>query len=498
MNHLPTELLVEIFALSCDIGSPPGFTKIKPAVAYNAVEEPHPTSCSTNLVLSLHQCPILAISQVCRDWRDVSLASPQLWSRIEIREELKSATGRRVDVLERLLELLLPRSGKLPLDIVLEFTEFSNDNHEFQSPSMEIQSARLFYPLFPLLCNETYRWRTVHFCMHRHITVSFGTNTLWPRELEVPKLEYLHIHSLGDWDHAGWTSRSFGIDISSAPLLHTLIFTGYSFRGSSLIPLSSLRLLQFHGGERSLAGPSTHLIIREDAAYEHLHPQIDESPCLARVFDLRRSSFWLGQVFRAFEMPNLVELAVELEKGEIHSLNLHCEDLIALLRQSSAGSITHFMLARFFLTDAILLEIIKELPALTHLAIGERFSDNTFEEAVPSIDDDYPDIDESVEFPLTTSFFRGLPERLKEVHFAFHAGIGVEDIPSFLDILQVMSEYGHLQYAWLIVPKFTSDLDNAHIMERVNQSSLRCRLDWTDIDIERNKECCGIGKWIIT
>jgi len=143
--------------------------------------------------------------------------------------------------------------------------------------------------------------------------------------------------------------------------------------------------------------------------------------------------------------------------------------------------------------------MIKELPALTHLVIGERFSDDTFEEGVPSLDDDYPDIDESiVEFPLTASFFRGLPERLKEVHFAFHAGIGVEDIPRFLDILQVMSEYGHLQYAWLIAPKFTSDLDNAHIMERVNQSSLRCRLDWTDVDIEQNKECCGIGKWIVT
>ncbi|KAK7451299.1 hypothetical protein VKT23_012640 [Stygiomarasmius scandens] len=122
MKYLPTELLDEIFSLSCGIGESSGFSNIQPEGLSDYVQLP------TTPPSSLDGSPILVISAVCKDWRVISLASRRLWSKIEIREELRSASRDRIHALKNLLKFHLARSGEYSLDIVFEFTEFSIRN----------------------------------------------------------------------------------------------------------------------------------------------------------------------------------------------------------------------------------------------------------------------------------------------------------------------------------------------------------------------------------
>jgi len=210
--------------------------------------------------------------------------------------------------------------------------------------------------------------------------------------------------------------------------------------------------------------------------------------CLAKAFDLQTSSFALETTLYSFNLPNLVELAVELPKKERMSLKLPHVALKVLLRRSNASSVTYLMLARFYLSDSILMEILKQLPVITHLAVGERYLDIDPEYSGSEV---YP---ADTKFPLTASLFNQLPKTLEEIHLAFHADIALGDISALLNILKLrLEQFGLLQYVWLVVSK--SDSDITYVVEGMNKDGLDCKLDQTDIDTEEAKECCGIGKW---
>ncbi|KAK7451298.1 hypothetical protein VKT23_012639 [Stygiomarasmius scandens] len=258
--------------------------------------------------------------------------------------------------------------------------------------------------------------------------------------------------------------------------------------------LPSLRVLHFRTQCRwveKLAGPSTYLTLRNICVSSMISSEESSHPvtCLAKAFDLQTSSFALETTLYSFNLPNLVELAVELPKKERMSLELPHVALKVLLRRSNASSVTHLMLAQFYLSDVILMEILKQLPAITHLAVGERFLDvNPAEDARSEV---YLG---SAKFPLTASLFNQLPKTLKEIHFAFHADIALGDISALLDILKLrLEQFGLLQYVWLVVSK--SDSDITRVVEGMNKNGLDCKLDRTDTDTEMVKECCGIGKW---
>ncbi|KAK7451297.1 hypothetical protein VKT23_012638 [Stygiomarasmius scandens] len=499
MEYLPTELLNEIFFLSCGIGQSSGFSNIQPEAGLSDHVRPPATP-----LLSLDESSILVISAVCKDWRVISLASQRLWSKVEIREELRSTSRDRIHTLKNLLKLHLARSGEYPLDIVFEFTEFSTfnssmdweDDYPWDSNDDRITQAgkvRLFYPLFQLLCNETQRWKSAHLCLYRTMTLSYRSG--WPHELDVPLLEHLHIHAIGHEDDCVGIRPS--ISICSAPVLHTFICTGSilacTTTSNSGNFLPSLRVLHFHSQCRwveKLAGPSTRLTFRDICVSSMISSEEDSHPvtCLARAFDLRTSSFALENTLYSFNLPNLVELAVELPKEERMSLKLPHVALKVLLRRSNASSVTHLMLARFYLSDVILMEILKQLPAITHLAVGERYSDIDPEYSGSEV---YP---ADAKFPLTASLFNQLPKTLKEIHLAFHVNITLEDILALLDILNLrVGHSGILRYLWLIVAK--SDSRITRVVEGMNKDGLDCELDQTSIDTEKAKECCGIGKW---
>ncbi|KAF7308985.1 F-box domain-containing protein [Mycena kentingensis (nom. inval.)] len=122
---LPTELTAHIFSLS--------------------IESPHIGTSTYHLN---HRHPFF-LGAVCRQWRDVSLATHSLWAKFEIHPPMGYLEGPS-DAVDRMLQILrcyLQRAGSNPLDIFIEGTaSVDSDNLRVEPETM----SRIYYMLRPL------------------------------------------------------------------------------------------------------------------------------------------------------------------------------------------------------------------------------------------------------------------------------------------------------------------------------------------------------------
>src|SRR5271154_57926 len=95
---------------------------------------------------SQHRSP-LKLAMICKDWRDIALSLPKLWSSIYIR----ATNNKHVHPSLPLLQLWLARSQSLPLF-------FSFEIWEHTQPS---SSNKLLMQFWNLLIPHAYRWHTV-------------------------------------------------------------------------------------------------------------------------------------------------------------------------------------------------------------------------------------------------------------------------------------------------------------------------------------------------
>ncbi|KAJ8079406.1 hypothetical protein PM082_021914 [Marasmius tenuissimus] len=96
---LPLEILFEIFSLAVD----------------------------TNVVLGrrgVRRLGAISLSSVCVKWRTAALSLPGIWARITLYFPPKRLEERKLQKAKRYLEALLERSGKVQLEVVIEFHRF--------------------------------------------------------------------------------------------------------------------------------------------------------------------------------------------------------------------------------------------------------------------------------------------------------------------------------------------------------------------------------------
>ncbi|KAG6864693.1 hypothetical protein C0991_007834 [Blastosporella zonata] len=150
VNRLPIEVLVNIFlATPCDHiydrwERRPAHSGGVPRMAF------HEGSSADPMILS----------QVCRQWREVTTSSPTLWSSIYI---LSSDKGQPVP----LLKCWLQRSGNNPLSI--RFVE-SVVGHAAHDDSLPFPQSIFTKDIIPLLVAEAHRWRAIDFTFSRQVS----------------------------------------------------------------------------------------------------------------------------------------------------------------------------------------------------------------------------------------------------------------------------------------------------------------------------------------
>ncbi|TDL15817.1 hypothetical protein BD410DRAFT_808615 [Rickenella mellea] len=151
---------------------------------------------------SLHQSPLI-LGRVCRLWREISLATPRLWCRIQLGDMRSTRDAYYSPLycrdLERdslTLQEWLRRSGNCPLSIGICYDECHGSEIDFIQKTMEI--AILYI----------HRWK--HFTTHLP-TALFSWNVIFPMlEMAKPDLEGLHLIAddafSEEWD---WCPRYF-------------------------------------------------------------------------------------------------------------------------------------------------------------------------------------------------------------------------------------------------------------------------------------------------
>ena len=119
------------------------------------------------------------VTVVCNAWRNITLATPQLWNSFTIRlHPLKPAS------IQNLTETYLKRSGTLPLAIQIEM----HRNEELSKPPYA-----MFYPIFDRLNAHSHRWDTLVL----RIPFSLSTRLTGSPSSAAPRLDSLTIRTTG-------------------------------------------------------------------------------------------------------------------------------------------------------------------------------------------------------------------------------------------------------------------------------------------------------------
>ncbi|THU83514.1 hypothetical protein K435DRAFT_971537 [Dendrothele bispora CBS 962.96] len=360
INDFPSELFFHIFSLTCDIDSPISF--------------------QTTISCGIGHAQILVLGQVCSRWRSIVISDSRLWSRIIICEQLGRVSPQRAMQIQAYANLHVTRSGNIPLDILVEFTECTAN--QYDTDFVTYTDYDELFNIYELLFAVARRWRNVALCIDLDI---FGNDFTphWP--CRFPFLETLHVHLF----RGPWVDRSSEfiplIQISSAPRLKVLAHTGFGAvirgpvndrpRAPLLASIRSLTVSDVIAEESlKLASPATTVTlrsIRKNVAANTMR-------CLAR--EVRFSPVHangrsiLDHLFHSLTFPNITKLhfdALPNPKEPLCRIPFPREDFAFLLGRSSNFTLTHFVLINMSITDSDLLYLFFHMDNLTHLALGE-------------------------------------------------------------------------------------------------------------------------------
>ena len=165
INHLPIEILGDIFLLCILQGSPAALCRPK------------------------HDLAPLSVSQVCRHWRETALEVPSLWC------SLAPPHG-AVALHPEFSKVWLARSRNLPLSLHLAPLL----SHGTRIPEKDAHSSKIF----EIFLNEMHRWRTISLVLNENLARQFIATV----DEKAKILEELELYFIGN-------TRNLSVEISS-------------------------------------------------------------------------------------------------------------------------------------------------------------------------------------------------------------------------------------------------------------------------------------------
>jgi hypothetical protein len=273
IRRFPTELIARIMHLTLDIDD------------WELDEEDQNIPFKDGDVISY--CDVMdttvgawALSQVCQNWRDITLSYPRLWSRISVEFPLHNHLP-----LE-LINTSLDRSGSCPLHVLLALAYAERDDSELAIQREQLEWKDINVPVLDRLLYTSDRWLSataIDIVLWRDNAPAPSLPSLrslrlsgqtWDTSLSAfshpPSLKYLNFQ-FDDYDFSSFTN--VGRDLlgriqylclgdlpSSSPFplqyfssLQTLAFYGYSWlpSGTILSDLRSLDIAHIRDGSHS-------------------------------------------------------------------------------------------------------------------------------------------------------------------------------------------------------------------------------------------------------
>ena len=167
---------------------------------------------------------ILSLSQVCRYWREIALATPGMWTSIPALRKWQSDDP-EPEAFIHLLRTFIERSGNSPIHVTVHITRlFKNLNHSNQLES----------PCLDILAFHCHRWKTAILHVDRAIVRRLGA-------LYTPVLESLNFRCRCP----GWMAMS-GLQLPqlhlSAPCLTHAIVDSWQSHSFLKLPCGNLRI----------------------------------------------------------------------------------------------------------------------------------------------------------------------------------------------------------------------------------------------------------------
>ncbi|KAF9457777.1 hypothetical protein BDZ94DRAFT_1227394 [Collybia nuda] len=300
INRMPVEILGEIF-IHC-------LGEIDPARTGSS-----PTSLSPSPLADPQ-----TLGEVCRFWRDVTLSTPSLWSKIWIYQPQRSQVRR--------VEMWLNRSREYPLNIrIIQLPGgVTHDNHAAADK------------ILSLLVGQVHRWRRIHF--------RFGSTAQEPL-LTLPVGAATNMESayvdMWKWDQA--SADQFWKICFSSPSLRHADWVSYTKKPPNYVPWTQLTSITlYHGltveecmsilqGCRHLEALCIHAIWTYDSLVDPYGPLTLPS--------LRHLSF-LGYVegtaiFNRLTLPSLTSLEISNAHPHHHHERRSCMSFRNLLQRSA-------------------------------------------------------------------------------------------------------------------------------------------------------------------
>ncbi|KAL0064156.1 hypothetical protein AAF712_008878 [Marasmius tenuissimus] len=319
VHRLPSELLLEIFGHLCKV---------------NQLDD--------NTL-----APASALSMVCGRWRQVALASPRLWSSISM--YLYCSEGRRDKVIANLTRLFLERSRRAPLRLWIDFPWDPEEYHDGRT-------------ILDILEEQSERWEEVE--VHgRELFASSQSRG----DIHLPNLKHLALYTwTPDSPQSSWPLDRF----KHCPVL-TSFYTDVAQTEDRIeLPWMNIRVLKLeYCTEMRALTVLTSFPNLEHLTISNIETYSADSEELKLVLDKLKTLTIDGErcsstsILRQFTSRRLSSIAIA--NASIESL-----DLERFLQRSSC-SITTLHLDRLVFTDSQLLSVLRFMPDLRTLDVGE-------------------------------------------------------------------------------------------------------------------------------
>lgn len=321
VRRLPPEILQEIFILCCPVN-----TFYEEGV----------------------DAPALILGVVCSHWRRVALATPRIWSMIDVDPQWDIRT----------METYMERSGQAPLTIQMTGTHpgYREDKQGYA---------------LAVLARHSHRWASL--CLDLLPTTLLELNCI---KNKLPILETLNVETdnLADLD----------LDVISnifkdAPMLHTLITDGCLDGPGLDLSWTQMRNLEMNSSAtQSFIHVMAQCTSLEEATVNHamgsdVHAvtgsELASLTMMPNVDDPRRGLAALGSIISALTLPSLKSLHF-LTLKECVAPGFPADQLQSLFARSSC-TLTNLTLDRVPVTSAQTLDILRSQPSLENLTINE-------------------------------------------------------------------------------------------------------------------------------
>ncbi|KAF8132839.1 hypothetical protein EV363DRAFT_1430813 [Boletus edulis] len=294
---------------------------------------------------SCHDFPpfTLAVSHVCRHWRNVALSTPSLWTDIVVTPEERPPY--------ELVSTLLERSKSLPIDITVNYGDLDEYKDDFEPPSdadLEI--------LFAMLIPHIHRWRTIEVLVSEyHYMYAFLSAISDPSVPAAPQLTTLELYDYEDTDNPATfqhprMAKHLTLFAGSAPLLTKIVLWGVHVDWDQPWVASASNLTDL----------------------ELAHHTEDVRPSWAQFSTILRSASVLQRLSLRQSGPSGEPQAWSIEPTPGGPVNVNAP--IQLVR------VTDFILA--FHTQARSIGLLRKfyVPALKHLTLDPDLIDNDFDD----------------------------------------------------------------------------------------------------------------------